>query len=423
MNPTLASILTVGPGRKDVIIVEEWAEIRRLHFAEEMGVRAIVRRLGVARNTVRAALRSDDPPTYRRERTGSAVDAVEGEIRRLLATTHDMPATVIAERIGWDRGMTVLRERVAELRPLYVPLVAFGRTEYRPGELAQWDLWEPAVDIPVGFGQTARLQVLVGVPCYSRYTVAKLIGTKSSCDVLCGHLDLVVELGAVPRLGVYDGEPAISVRRRGQVVYTEGYLRLKGGLGMGSIVLAKGHPERKGVVERTNGYLETSFLPGRRFADPWDFDAQLQEWLTTKANVRVHETTRARPIDLFGEDRAAMHALPPVLPDVRFHHDLRLPADHWVRHQGVDYSVHPKAVGRRVHVAADVSAVAVTCAGEEVARHQRSFASHATVTDPAHDEARKALRGRKPADFDASPDQAAIERDLGDYDRALGVVA
>jgi hypothetical protein len=141
------------------------------------------------------------------------------------------------------------------------------------------------------------------------------------------------------------------------------------------------------------------------------------------ANVRLHETARDRPVDLLGEDTAAMHALPPVLPDVRFHHDLRLPADHWIRHQGVDYSVHPTAVGRRVHVAADISTVVVTCVGEDVARHERSFASRATVTDAAHDEARKALRGRTPAQFDDLADTEVAGPDLADYDRALGVVA
>lgn len=408
-----------------MIPLEEWAEIRRLFFAEQMGIRAIERKLGISRNTVRAALRSDEPPQYERAATGSAVDAYEDQIRRLLAVVPDMPATVIAERIGWERGMTVLRERVAELRPLYVPLEAFGRTDYKPGELAQWDLWEPAVDVPVGHGQTARLQVVVGVTCFSRFTLARMIGTKTCEDVLGGHLELIVELGAVPKLGVYDGEPAISSRRRGQLVYTQGYLLLKGTLGMGSIVLAKGHPERKGVVERTIEYLETSFLPGRTFASVEDFNAQLAEWLTERGNVRVHETTKARPADLLDEDRAAMGALPPVLPDLRWHHELRLPADHWVRYGSNDYSVHPKAVGRRVHVVADLRTVAVTCGNEEVARHDRSFAHRVTVTDPAHDEARTRLRGQRPVDFGAGdgPGDGVEVRDLADYDRALGVVA
>ena len=109
------------PGQEDwrLLNVEDWVQIRRLHRAEDMGVKAIARRLGVARNTVRSALRSDSPPRYERGSQGSIVDAVEPEIRRLLIDTPDMPATVIAERIGWTRGMTVLRDRVAEPRPLF----------------------------------------------------------------------------------------------------------------------------------------------------------------------------------------------------------------------------------------------------------------------------------------------------------------
>ena len=404
---------------RDLINVEEWAEIRRLHRAEGMGVKAIVRRLGVARNTVRAALRSEDAPRYVRVGPGSAVDVFEPAIRRLLAVTPGMPATVIAERIGWTRGITVLRERVGELRPAYQVPEAFGRTEYKPGELCQWDLWFPDYAIPVGHGQTAVLPVLVGVPCYSRWTLARMIGSKESADVLGGHLGLLVELGAVPRLGVYDGEPAISVRRGTRLIYTHDYLRLKGTLGMGSIVLAKGHPERKGVVERTNGYLETSFMPGRTFADRDDFNTQLADWLETKANVRVHSGLRCRPSERIDEDLAAMMVLPPLLPDMNAHRDLRLPADHWVRHQTNDYSVHPKAVGRRVHVRVDDAKVTVTLGDEVVASHDRVLASHVTVTDPAHDRARKAARAL--AEAPRPPDTGEVEvRSLAVYDQATG---
>lgn len=401
-----------------MIDVEEWAEIRRLHRAEGMGVKAIARKVGIARNTVRAALRSEEAPKYERQGPGSAVDAFEPAIRRLLALTPDMPATVVAERIGWTRGITVLRERVAELRPAYRVPEAFGRTEYKAGELAQWDLWFPDYDMPVGHGQTARLPVLVGVACYSRWALARMIASKESPDLLSGHLGLLVELGAVPRVGVYDGEPAISVRRGKRLIYTEDYLRLKGTMGMGSVVLAKGHPERKGVVERTNGYLETSFLPGRRFSDRDDFNTQLGDWLETKANVRLHSGLRCRPSERIDEDLGAMMALPPVLPDMDAHRDLRLPADHWVRHHTNDYSVHPKAVGRRVHVHVDDAQLRVTLGTEVVATHDRVLATHVTVTDPTHDRAREAARA---ATSPLRPDSTDVEvRDLGVYDRATG---
>jgi transposase len=278
-----------------LINVEEWAEIRRLHRAEGMSIKGVVRHLGVARNTVREALRSDAAPKHERDGRGSAVDEFEPAIRRLLAVTPDMAATVVAERIGWTRGITVVREKVAELRPAYQIPDAFGRTEYKPGELCQWDLWFPDYLIPVGDGQTAILPVLVGVPCYSRYILGRMIGSKEKADVLGGHLDLIVEPGKVPKMGVYDQEPAISSRRGKKLVYKDDFLGFKGTLAMGSIVLAKGHRERKGVVERANGYLETNFMPGRDFADRDDCNTQLAEWLEMKANTRFHSGTRCQP--------------------------------------------------------------------------------------------------------------------------------
>lgn len=167
--------------------MEDWAEIRRLHKAEELGVKTITRRLGVARNTVRPALRSDAPPEYERASQGSIVDVVEPEIRALLKDTPDMPATVIAERIGWKRGMTVLRDRISELRPLFAPPDPSQRTWYRPGELAQFDLWHPDVEIPVGFGQARKLWVVVGVSGFSRMIGALMVHSRAAHDVQRGR--------------------------------------------------------------------------------------------------------------------------------------------------------------------------------------------------------------------------------------------
>jgi transposase len=133
--------------------VEDWAEIRRLHRSEQVPIKAIARRLGISKNTVRRALRVAEPPKYERKPAGSIVDAVDAQVRALLKDTPDMPATVIAERIGWTRGLSVLRARVREVRPLFAPVDPVSRTAYQPGELAQCDLWFPPAGIPVGGGQ------------------------------------------------------------------------------------------------------------------------------------------------------------------------------------------------------------------------------------------------------------------------------
>jgi transposase len=135
-----------------VLSVEDWAEIRRLRRAEKMSISEIARVQGISRNTVKAAVRSDAPPKYERKPAGSIVDAVEPRIRELLQAYPTIPATVIAERIGWTRSIRVLSARVAELRPAYLPPDPAGRTAYEPGEIGQCDLWFPPIMLPVGFG-------------------------------------------------------------------------------------------------------------------------------------------------------------------------------------------------------------------------------------------------------------------------------
>jgi len=105
-----------------------------------MPIKQIARVMGVSKNTVKRALVADVPPVYRRAPGGSIVDGVEPRIRELLAAWPTMPATVIAERIGWTRGLTVLKERVRELRPAYLPPDPASRTAYAAGEVAQCDL-------------------------------------------------------------------------------------------------------------------------------------------------------------------------------------------------------------------------------------------------------------------------------------------
>ena len=254
-----------------MLSVEDWAEIRRLHRAEGLPIKAIARKLGVSRNTVRAAIASKTAPKYERKPTGSIVDAVEAKIRAQLALDARMPATVIAERIGWTRGITVLKERVAELRPAYLPPDPASRTSYEAGDIAQCDLWFPPIQLPVGFGQQrrpAQLPVLTMVTCYSRWLSGQLIPTRAAPDLFAGWWQVIERVGAVPRTLVWDGEGAIGRWRRGKTELTGECQAFRGTLGVKVIVLKPREPEHKGIIERAHDYLETSFLPGRSFAGP-----------------------------------------------------------------------------------------------------------------------------------------------------------
>lgn len=262
--------------------MEDWAEIRRLHRSEKVPIKEIARRLGIARNTVRSALASDVPPEYQRALKGSIVDAVEPQIRALLSEFSRMPATVIAERIGWERSLTVLKERVRELRPLFLEADPVDKLVHDPGQTTQCDLWLPEPRIPVGAGQVAMLSVLVMTLAFSKVIAARMIPSRTAGDILAGMWSIIHALGAVTKTLWWDRESAIGGRGRPSPAAAA----FAGTLGTRIVLAPPRDPETKGVVERTNGYLETSFLPGRAFTSPRDFNAQLGAWLP-RANQRV----------------------------------------------------------------------------------------------------------------------------------------
>ena len=406
--------------------VEDWAEIRRLHRAEQMPIRAIARVMGISKNTVKRALASQGPPTYVRAPQGSIVDGVEPRIRELLVAWPQMPATVIAERIGWDRSLTVLKERVRELRPAYLPPDPASRTAYAAGEIAQFDLWFPDIEVPVGWGQVrtpTQLPVLVGVTGYARWLSALLVPTRGTEDLFGGWWQLLDGLGAVPRVLVWDGEGAVGRWRRGRSELTAACQAFRGVLGAKVLICRPADPEAKGLVERANGFLETSFLPGRTFSSPADFNTQLAQW-TAMANQRHRRVLGCAPADRIQADRAAMLPLPPVAPVTGWHASLRLPRDHYLRLDSNDYSVHPGVIGRRVELRADLERVQVHCQGLLVADHVRCWARHQTLTDPAHLDAAQRLRRQRLGVTGHQPAQLELEveqRPLADYDIAFGL--
>jgi transposase len=408
-----------------VLSVEDWAEIRRLRRAEEMPIAVIARTLGVSRNTVKAALASDGPPRYERPAKGSLADVFEPRIRELLRAYPTMPATTIGDRIGWPYSIRTLSGRVAELRPLYLPPDPASRTSYDAGELAQCDFWFPDIELPVGFGQSRtakRLPVLTMASGYSRWLSAVLVPSRQAEDLFAGWWQLIAGLGAVPRTLVWDGEGAVGRWRAGKPELTRDCQAFRGTLGVKVIICKPADPEAKGLLERAHDYLERSFLPGRQFTSPADFNHQLGGWLQM-ANSRPKRVLGCAPAERFTADKAAMLTLPPVPPVTGWRFSARLARDHYIRLDSNDYSVHPSVIGRRIEVVTDLARMRVLCDGRLVADHERIWAKHQTITDPAHLAAAKALRRERITIVRPAAEPEVEQRPLADYDIALGLIS
>lgn len=398
--------------------VHDWAEVHRLYEREHLSKSAIARRLGMSRPTVIRLLELPEPPRYTRESPGSKLDRHTDAIAAMLDADAEVPATVILDHLradGYSGGITILKEHVARVRPTFLAARSYQRTTYLPGELAHGDWWEPPARIPVGNGAARKSYGWVTTLPHSAGHAVVYSHTKTMADFLAGAVGCFRRLGGVPEAMVVDNDSSIVADGVGKNARLHPEVAaLCGHLGLRIIVLEPGRPESKGQVERTNGYLETSFLPLRSFTDLDDLQAQCDAWTDEVALRRHHRRVGGRVGDALAAERRYLRALPDPLPDVDVRTEVRIQRDGFVRVRGVDYSVPPGLAGRRVQVRLSSREVAVHLEGREIARHRRSFAPADVVLDPRH---ARALRLAREARSRLRAGDVDLERvDLGRYD-------
>ena len=183
-----------------MLAVEQWAEIRRMDFVEGLAIKEIARRTGLARNTIRTALRSAEPPRFRCPPRASKLDPFK-EIHRLLRADPKLPGKRVRELIaeaGFDGGKPIVDDYLREVRPLFLPRRTYQRTVYGPGELVQFDLFEPRAEIPVGHGQLRRGWVVTACLPWSRALAAALVFSKTAPNLLWGMGRCLKRLSALP---------------------------------------------------------------------------------------------------------------------------------------------------------------------------------------------------------------------------------
>lgn len=352
------------------------------------------------------------------------LDPFKDDVAEMLDLDPEVPATVILDRLrprGYTGGISILKEHVATVRPAFQAARAYQRTTYLPGEIAHGDWWEPQdTRIPVGGGATRKPYGWVTTLPHSAAHAVVYSLSKTMADFLHAVLGSLTRLGGIPDAMVVDNDSSIiaggvgrTARLHPEVAALCGYLRMR------LIVLDPGKPESKGQVERTNGYLETSFLPLRSFTHLDDLQAQSDAWTEQVAHRRHHRRVGGRVGDALAAERRYLHGLPDPLPDMDLRTEVRVQRDGFIRLRDVDYSVPPGLAGRRVQVRLAPREVVVHLEGVEIARHRRSFAPADVVLDPRH--ARELRLAREARSRLERGDVELGGVDLGRYDDVVGL--
>lgn len=249
--------------------VQDWAEVHRLN-RQGVSKRAIARRLGMSHTTVHRLLGLAEPPRYERRRASSLLDPFADQIAAMLDADPKAPATVILQHLrrdGYTGGITILKERLAQIRPQFLAARSFQRTTYLPGEISQVDWWHTGRQVPVGKGATREaFGLVVTLPASAAHAAVFTFG-RSVADLLPAALGCFERLCGVPEKVICDNDAAIVRERRGGVaILHDEVAAFFGQLGTKVVALRPGDPQAKGQVERTNGYLDRSFLPLRSSA-------------------------------------------------------------------------------------------------------------------------------------------------------------
>jgi transposase len=249
--------------------VQNWAEVHRLFHREGWSKTAIAEKFHMSRNTVDRLLKLQEPPHYERPTSGSSLDLYVDDIVAMLEENPKVAATVILERLrplGYGGGITVLKERVAKLRPVLHAARSYQRTSYLPGEISQLDWWHTGVEIPVGKGAGRQAFGLVTTLPHSAAHSTVFTFGRTTPEFCAAALGCFERLGGVPQKAVADNEGCIVAGRPGgRARLTDVVAALFGQLLVKPLILRPRFPEGKGQDERTVGYLQTSFLPLRSF--------------------------------------------------------------------------------------------------------------------------------------------------------------
>jgi transposase len=403
------------------------AEIRRLAEIDNLSRRAIARRLHCSRHTVAAALELDQPPTREGSRRASLLDPHRAKIDALLAKYPELSAVRIREEIargpeGYRGSATVIRRYLRQVRPARGRV--YQEVHYEPAQAMQVD-WGECGRVQVG-ATTRKVSVFVAVLCYSRFMFLEFTLSQRKAEFYRGVVNALNFFGGCPRAIIFDNLKAAVLNGAGRAAcFHPEFLALCGYFCLQPIPCERRDPESKGIVEGGVRYVKRNALAGRgeeliRFED---YQALAPLWRDQVANVRMHETTRERPLDRFQRERSLLRALP-IIP---FDTDEIVPAivtpHARIEFDGNRYSVPPRFVRQPLTIRASRDEVKVMHEGQVVAQHVRCYERGQLIVLPDHRLAALSLRQRSRGtalehEFDALGPEA---RQLHLYLRSLPV--
>lgn len=380
-----------------MIPLQTRAEIRRLFYAEHWKVGTIASALGVHHDAVREAIEADRFNVRQGVARPSKLDPFVPFVTETLGQFPRLCATRVHEMLrgrGYDGSVVQLRRAIVRLGLRPRPAAeAYLRLRVLPAEQAQVD-WGSFGTI-LHAGARRPLSCFVMVLSWSRALYAIFTLDQTLESFLRGHVEGFAYFGGVPRTILYDNLKSAVLERRGDAIHFHPrILELCGHYHFAPRPCALARGNEKGRVERQIQYLRTSFFAARSFRDLDDLNAQLVRWRDEIAHQRRvpgdPELTVAQALE---RERALLLPLPAHPFETDLMRVVRSGKTPYVRFDRNLYSIPHDRVRKPLTLVASPTLVRLLDGTVEIARHVRSYATEATVENPAHIEALAAAKG------------------------------
>lgn len=368
-----------------MISSEREAEILRFFHVEKWRVGTIARQLGLHHATVQRVLTQAGLIPAHSPR-GSMIDLYMPFIRKALDAYPTLTSSRLFEMVrerGYPGGPDHFRHLVAGLRPRK-PAEAYLRVRTLPGEQAQVD-WGHFGKIAIGRA-LRPLMAFVMVLSYSRMTFLRFYLDAKMPNFLRGHVDAFEHFGGVAKVLLYDNLKSAVLERDGKTIrFNPMLLELVKHYRFEPRPVAVARGNEKGRVERKIRHIRTSFMPARSYTSVDDLNAQAMSWCTGLAADRpCPEDTSRKVIDVFGEEKPRLSALPDKIFETSERVEVSVRKQPYARFDLNDYSIPHDRIGRTLTVVADLDTVRILDGLDLIASHPRTFDKGQQVEDPEH---------------------------------------
>ena len=291
-----------------------------LHLQKGWSIRRISRELHISRKRIRRILVSnsvlrDTTPEAEiplKNRRPSKLDPYKEFITGLFEKYSNITGQRMYEHLkekGFDGEITIVRDYLKSIRGVGSK-TPVRMVETPPGKLAAHD-WSDYNITFTGTGKTEQVTLFGYILCYSRRQYIDVVDDKKQQTLFRELIAAFIYMDGVTREIRGDNQKACVDRwELGKPIFNRNYLEFATWYRFTPITITPRRPTENLKAERPFWYFEQNFLNGREFKDREDFKAQLRQWLREVNDVRIHGTTKKRPIDMYIEEQPYLQPLP-----------------------------------------------------------------------------------------------------------------